>query len=64
MAGFGSDLWKQMQKVRIEKDGTLRAPVKVTGEDGIVIGEPPLDPLAQRTRKPGLVARVLAKLRG
>lgn len=63
MAGFGSDLWKQMQKVRIDKDGTFRAPVTADGKEGIVIGDPPLDPLGRHPQKPGLLARIRAKIR-
>lgn len=51
-SGFGSELWKQMQKVRIDRDGTFRAPVKANGKDGIVIGDPPLDPLGMRRASP------------
>lgn len=59
--GFGTDLWKQMQKVRIDRDGTYRAPVKANGRDGIVIGDPPLDPLGIRRSAP--TPRLLHRLK-
>ncbi len=36
--GFGSDLWKNLQAVRLDKDGVMHAPVNVDGKDGIVVG--------------------------
>ncbi|MBZ5740304.1 hypothetical protein [Nocardioides mangrovi] len=36
--GFGSGLWKNLQQVRLGEDGGIEAPVRVNGEDGIVIG--------------------------
>ena len=36
--GFGSDLWKNLQAVKLSKDGGLEAPVRANGKDGIVVG--------------------------
>lgn len=38
----GNPMWEQTHKVRIDKDGTVRPPVKTNGKDGIVIGDPAL----------------------
>ena len=71
--GFGEDLYRQMQKVRIDKDGTFRAPIKANGTDGIVFGDPPLadarpDPAepgaSAPVKAPGLLNRIRAALRG
>jgi len=35
---FGSDLWKNLQAVKLSKDGGLEAPVRANGKDGIVVG--------------------------
>lgn len=37
--GFGSDLWKNVQAVRLRSDGTFQAPVRADGRDGIVVGK-------------------------
>ena len=36
--GFGSDLWKNVQSVKFDKDGALHVPVRANGKDGIVVG--------------------------
>jgi hypothetical protein len=59
---FGNPLWDQMKKVRIDRDGTFRAPVKADGKDGIVIGDPPLGVPPKEARR-GLIGRLLARLR-
>lgn len=67
MTGFGNPLWKQVQKIELKADGTLTAPVKADGTDGIVIGEPPLGVPPKRekaVRRPGPLSRLVAGLRG
>lgn len=41
--GWGTGLWRQAQQVRIDRDGTLRAPVRANGKDGVRVGDPPFD---------------------
>lgn len=36
--GFGSGIWKNLQAVRLGKDGGIEAPVRADGRDGIVVG--------------------------
>lgn len=36
--GFGTDLWKNLQAVKLSKDGGLDAPVRADGTHGIVVG--------------------------
>jgi hypothetical protein len=36
--GFGSGLWKNVQAIRLDKDGGIEAPVRADGRDGIVAG--------------------------
>ena len=66
MAGFENPLWKQIQKIKVTRDGGIEAPVKANGTDGIVIGDPPLfvtPPAADASSgKPGLLARLLRRL--
>ena len=60
---FGNPLWDQMKKVRIDRDGTLRVPIKANGKDGIVIGDPPLGVPPKVAKRPGLLRRALARRR-
>ena len=68
---FGEDFYGkvhgQMRKVRIDRDGTFRAPVKADGKDGIVVGDPPImdfrRDLPATSERPGLLARVRAAVR-
>jgi hypothetical protein len=66
MAGFENPLWKQIQQIKVTREGGIQAPVKANGTDGIVIGDPPLfvTPPAPESasRKPGLLARLLRRL--
>lgn len=68
--GFGSNLWKSMQAVKIDTDGTFRAPVRANGRDGIVFGADAVEKAgAQRTTpapkaRSGGVRRLLAHLIG
>lgn len=62
-SGFdgGKPLWDNLQKVRLERDGTLRAPVTADGKDGIRIGDPPLHEVPKKAsdeRRSGLLARL------
>ncbi|WP_156388657.1 MULTISPECIES: hypothetical protein [unclassified Nocardioides] len=64
--GFGSDLYRNMQKVRANgKDGVV-FPVKANGKDGIVFGDPPLEVFgktpAEKPKRPGVIARLRAAL--
>jgi hypothetical protein len=36
--GFGSNLWKNLQAVKLGDDGGIEAPVRANGRDGIVVG--------------------------
>ena len=36
--GFGSSLWKNVQAVRLGKEGGIEAPVRANSRQGIVIG--------------------------
>lgn len=47
--GFGSELWKNVQAVRLTSDGSLQAPVSVSGSEGIVVG---VDALAEAEGAP------------
>jgi len=66
MAGFENPLWKQIQQIKVTREGGIQAPVKANGTDGIVIGDPPLfvTPPAPESvsRKPGLLARLRQRL--
>ncbi len=42
MAGFENPLWRQVQKIKLDSDGTMRVPAAASAEEGIVIGEPPI----------------------
>jgi hypothetical protein len=61
MAGLENPLWTQLQKVELTKDGTLRAPVSADGEDGIVIGDPPLRVPPPAEQKRGFLARFFGR---
>lgn len=64
MAGFENPLWKQIQKIELTSDGTLKLPVKANGKDGIVMGDPPLFVPPALEKRPGLLSRLLARRRG
>ena len=36
--GFGSELWKNVQSIKLGKKGEIEAPVRANGRDGIVVG--------------------------
>lgn len=36
--GFGSALWKNVQAVKLGKDGGIEAPVRANGREGIEVG--------------------------
>ncbi|MEI5673299.1 MULTISPECIES: hypothetical protein [unclassified Nocardioides] len=63
---FGEDLWRNVQAVRLDGDGTFHAPVRANGTDGIVVGTEaiaaadarPADPAPAR---PGLLRRLLRR---
>ena len=42
--GFGAELWKNLQSVKLGEDGGIEVPVRANGRDGIVVG---LDAIAQ-----------------
>lgn len=62
--GFGSDLHKNLQKVRFNQHGGLEAPVKANGKDGIVVGDPAFSASpAKKEARPGFFSRVRTLLR-
>lgn len=66
MAGFDNPLWRQVQKIELDSDGTMRVPAKANAEEGIVIGEPPIGAAptaATAPRRRGLRARLRSLLR-
>jgi hypothetical protein len=36
--GFGSGLWKNVQAIKLGKDGGIEAPVRASSQQGIVVG--------------------------
>jgi hypothetical protein len=36
--GFGSELWRNVQAVKLGPDGEIQAPVRADGREGIVVG--------------------------
>jgi hypothetical protein len=36
--GFGSDLWKHLQGIKLGHDGGIEAPARTNARDGIVVG--------------------------
>ena len=36
--GFGSDLWKNVQAIKLGDDGGIEAPVRANDRDGVVAG--------------------------
>jgi hypothetical protein len=36
--GFGSDLWKNVQAIKLGQDGGIEAPVRANDRDGVVVG--------------------------
>ncbi|AIY16953.1 hypothetical protein GUY44_16590 [Pimelobacter simplex] len=66
--GPGSELWKQLQKVRVT-NGKIEAPVRANGKDGIQVGDFSLTeprPASARgdeepVRRRGLLARLLRR---
>jgi hypothetical protein len=36
--GFGSDLWKNLQGIKLGQDGGIEAPVRVNERDGVAVG--------------------------
>ncbi len=48
--GFGSELWKNVQSVKLDKVGALRAPVRADGKRGIVVG---IDAIAEADKTAG-----------
>ncbi|MFC7503666.1 hypothetical protein ACOACQ_04695 [Nocardioides sp. CPCC 206347] len=62
--GLGSGIWSDARKVRVTK-GKVEAPVRANGTDGIQIGSyklPASSPKPAGERKPGLLARLFARL--
>ena len=68
---FGQDLWRHVEAVHVDRDGTFRAPARITEEDGLVVGA---DAVAQvdahrehaaaavpAARRPGLLSRLLRR---
>lgn len=62
--GSGRGIWSDLQKVRVT-NGKVEAPVRANGTDGIQIGSyklPASTPKPAGERRPGLVARLFARL--
>jgi hypothetical protein len=36
--GFGSDLWQNLQAIKLGRDGGIEAPVRANDRDGVVVG--------------------------
>jgi hypothetical protein len=36
--GFGSDLWKNLQGIKLGHDGGIEVPVRANDRDGVVVG--------------------------
>ncbi|XVX18918.1 hypothetical protein ACQP1U_11270 [Actinomycetota bacterium] len=49
--GFGSELWKTTQGVRLGKDGGIKAPVRANSRQGIVVGDPAVSRSDARRRQ-------------
>jgi hypothetical protein len=61
--GFGSDLWKNVRAVRIDKDGTFRVPVRANGRDGIAIGVDAVEQAGVSPESPAAPAGLWRRLR-
>lgn len=66
--GFGSDLWRNLQAIKLGKDGGIAAPVRANDRDGVVVGVEHVaeaervrsrDVAPPEPRKRGLWARLL-----
>jgi hypothetical protein len=63
---FGQDLWRNVQAVHVDRDGTFHAPARITEEGGLVAG---VDTAAQADaagagpaqERPGFIARLLRR---
>ncbi|MCE1180209.1 MAG: hypothetical protein LWW86_14450 [Micrococcales bacterium] len=53
--GFGSELWKTTQGVRLGKDGGNKAPVRASSRQGIVVGHSAVSKSDARRRRSGEV---------
>ncbi|WP_182377361.1 hypothetical protein [Nocardioides sp. WS12] len=63
--GPGSSIWNDLQKVRVT-NGKIEAPVRANSTDGIQIGSyqlPDTSSEPKGERKPGLLARLVARFR-
>ena len=64
---FGQDLWRNVQSVRVDRDGTFHAPARITDDGGLVVGADAVDQAdaapqsAPAERRPGLLARFLRR---
>ena len=62
MAGFDNPLWRQVQKIELDRDGTMRVPAKANAEEGIVLGDGltavPRTGDPASGRRPGRLARL------
>ena len=65
--GFGEGLWKNVQAIKLGKDGGIEAPVRADGEHGIVVGVDAIanaspDERDKATRTPGWMRTRLRRL--
>lgn len=63
---FGQDLWRNVQSVRVDRDGTFHAPARITEEDAPVVGTDAVEPGAAQQaappeRRPGRFTRLLRR---
>ena len=61
--GFGEDLWRNAQAVRLDNIGALQAPVRADGRRGIVVGLDRVDAAKALVPQidPSVVRRVRAR---
>lgn len=62
---FGEDLWRNAKAFRIDSDGTLRAPVRADGVDGVVVGVDAVEalPSQPRVKRAGIFRRLVRRAR-
>lgn len=61
---FRNPIWEQMQQIRVTRDNGIQTPVQADGENGIVIGNPPVGvpPKEHHRHGAGALARLKRRL--